>query len=155
MIDLSKFMSFLEKKFQFISGVPCSYFKEFLAYLPSHETETPLTHVYATREDEVIGIEAELNKLQDRCNDGYRRMIVDQIIKVYFPIHVLHHFNDYMRIHFVEVNGKTVCWIDVTRSSDQIFLTDNEKDFFFVRIDASTRKLQGQDIVKYCLRRFS
>ncbi len=56
MIDPSEFISFLEKKFRFISGVPCSYFKEFLAYLASHETETHLTHVYATREDEAIGI---------------------------------------------------------------------------------------------------
>ncbi|MHA2245449.1 MAG: thiamine pyrophosphate-binding protein [Candidatus Hodarchaeales archaeon] len=56
MIDPSQFMSFLEKKFQYISGVPCSYFKDFLAYLASHETETHLKHVYATREDEAIGI---------------------------------------------------------------------------------------------------
>ena len=56
MIDSGEFTSFLEKNFQFISGVPCSYFKEFLAYLTTHETETPLKHVYATREDEAIGI---------------------------------------------------------------------------------------------------
>jgi phosphonopyruvate decarboxylase len=56
MIDPRDFISFLEKEFQFISGVPCSYFKEFLAYLASHETELQLKHVYATREDEAIGI---------------------------------------------------------------------------------------------------
>ncbi len=58
MIDPSEFASLLEKKFQYICGVPCSYFKEFLAYLASHETETPMQHVYATREDEAIGIAA-------------------------------------------------------------------------------------------------
>ncbi|MFX0115592.1 MAG: hypothetical protein ACFFB3_13670 [Candidatus Hodarchaeota archaeon] len=36
--------------------MPCSYFKDFLAYLASHESETLITHVYATREDEAIGI---------------------------------------------------------------------------------------------------
>ncbi|UCG01922.1 MAG: hypothetical protein JSW11_20265 [Candidatus Heimdallarchaeota archaeon] len=56
MIDPNEFVSFLETEFQFISGVPCSYFKEFLAYLDSHKSETILTHVYATREDEAIGI---------------------------------------------------------------------------------------------------
>ena len=56
MIDPNKFLSFLEKRFQYISGVPCSYFKEFLAYLVSHEAETELKHVYSTREDEAIGI---------------------------------------------------------------------------------------------------
>lgn len=56
MIDPSEFKSFLEKNFHYIAGVPCSYFKEFLAYLASHETETQLKHIYATREDEAIGI---------------------------------------------------------------------------------------------------
>lgn len=56
MIDPSELMTFLEKKFQYISGVPCSYFTNFLAFLTSHETETQLKHVYATREDEAIGI---------------------------------------------------------------------------------------------------
>ncbi len=56
MIDPSEFITFLEKKFQYICGVPCSYFKEFLAHLASHGTETQLKHVYATREDEAIGI---------------------------------------------------------------------------------------------------
>lgn len=58
MIDPNEFISFLETKFQYISGVPCSYFKEFLAYLASkpNESESQLKHVYATREDEAIGI---------------------------------------------------------------------------------------------------
>ncbi|MFX0174010.1 MAG: thiamine pyrophosphate-binding protein [Candidatus Hodarchaeota archaeon] len=56
MINPKDFISFLEEEFQFISGVPCSYFKEFLAYLDSHEPEIKLKHVYATREDEAIGI---------------------------------------------------------------------------------------------------
>ncbi|MFX0181727.1 MAG: hypothetical protein ACFE95_01495 [Candidatus Hodarchaeota archaeon] len=56
MIDQRDFISFLEKNFQFISGVPCSYFKEFLAYLASHESEIKIKHVYATREDESLGI---------------------------------------------------------------------------------------------------
>ncbi len=56
MIDSNEFISFIENQFQYISGVPCSYFKEFLAYLTSHESETQLKHVYATREDEAIGV---------------------------------------------------------------------------------------------------
>ncbi|MFQ5980761.1 MAG: thiamine pyrophosphate-binding protein [Candidatus Heimdallarchaeota archaeon] len=58
MIDPDELLSCLEKNFQFISGVPCSYFKDFLAALASHETETQMQHVYATREDEAIGIAA-------------------------------------------------------------------------------------------------
>lgn len=56
MIDPSEFINYLETKFQFITGVPCSYFKDFLAYLESHDNKTQLKHIYATREDEAIGI---------------------------------------------------------------------------------------------------
>ncbi len=56
MIDPREFTSFLEQKFQYICGVPCSYFKEFLAYLESQEKITSLKHIYVTREDEAIGV---------------------------------------------------------------------------------------------------
>ncbi|MBN1329835.1 MAG: hypothetical protein JXA54_10210 [Candidatus Heimdallarchaeota archaeon] len=56
MIDSKNFISYLEKNFQFISGVPCSYFKEFLSLLTTIENETPLKHISATREDEAVGV---------------------------------------------------------------------------------------------------
>ncbi|MGC9781531.1 MAG: sulfopyruvate decarboxylase subunit alpha [Candidatus Heimdallarchaeota archaeon] len=56
MIDPSAFILFLESNFQFISGVPCSYFKQFLIHLNSLKNKTKLKHVLATREDEAIGI---------------------------------------------------------------------------------------------------
>ena len=57
MIDLNEFVSLIEKKFDLVTGVPCSYFKEFLSYLASQE-ETTIKHLYATREDEAIAIAA-------------------------------------------------------------------------------------------------
>ena len=56
MIDPNEFVAFIESQFQYISGVPCSYFKDLLAYLSSHESEIKLIHIYATREDEAVGI---------------------------------------------------------------------------------------------------
>jgi phosphonopyruvate decarboxylase len=56
MINLDEFLLFLESQFHYISGVPCSYFKEFLAFLESNKSRTQLKHVYATREDEALGI---------------------------------------------------------------------------------------------------
>ena len=56
MINPSEFLSFIEENFHFMCGVPCSYFKDFLAYFSSYETKTPLKHILATREDEAIGI---------------------------------------------------------------------------------------------------
>ena len=57
LINPSSFLNFLEdKNFSTITGVPCSYFKDFLVYLASIEEETPMKHFIATREDEAVGI---------------------------------------------------------------------------------------------------
>ncbi|MHA2173330.1 MAG: hypothetical protein ACXACP_03940 [Candidatus Hodarchaeales archaeon] len=56
MINLNEFMDFIETNFDLVSGVPCSYFKEFLSYLAHQEEELSLKHLYATREDEAIAI---------------------------------------------------------------------------------------------------
>jgi uncharacterized repeat protein (TIGR03833 family) len=105
--------------------------------------------------NEIVGIESEFFKLQDPCLDGYRRMIVDQIIKSFFPVDIFHHINDYLQISFQEINGKTVCHIVVSPSKSKVFINYNKEGFFFIRIDASSRELIGENIVDYCLRRFS
>ncbi len=56
MINLDEFVSFIEDNFDLVSGVPCSYFKEFLSYIPSQEDKSPIKHLSATREDEAIAI---------------------------------------------------------------------------------------------------
>ncbi|TFF84619.1 hypothetical protein EU523_01510 [Candidatus Heimdallarchaeota archaeon] len=56
MIDSQDFISFLEKRFQYICGVPCSYFRDLLNYLSSHENKIHIKHILATREDEAVGI---------------------------------------------------------------------------------------------------
>ncbi|MFW9923613.1 MAG: thiamine pyrophosphate-binding protein [Candidatus Thorarchaeota archaeon] len=56
MIEPDKFISFLENNFQFITGVPCSYFKQMLNYLATNQQKIHLQHILATREDEAIGI---------------------------------------------------------------------------------------------------
>jgi len=56
LIDPKSFTSFLEKKFHFITGIPCSYFKEMLIHLSEQEGISPLQHILATREDEAVGI---------------------------------------------------------------------------------------------------
>ena len=55
MINQNEFFSFLEKKFDYICGVPCSYFKEMLNYLIKYQGNK-LKHILATREDEALGI---------------------------------------------------------------------------------------------------
>lgn len=56
MIDPEEFTLFLELHFQYICGVPCSYFKKFLNYLSEKKNKLQIKHILATREDEAIGI---------------------------------------------------------------------------------------------------
>ena len=106
-------------------------------------------------EDEIIGVESEYFKLNDKCNDGYRRMIVDSIIKPYFPNKVFNHINDYLKIIFQIIEDKTICAIKVNKSDAKVFLNIKGNDKFYIRVDASTRLLDGEQIVDYCDTRFS
>ena len=58
MIDLSEFVGYINETFDLVTGVPCTYFKEFLSYLAHQEEELDVKHLYATREDEAIAIAA-------------------------------------------------------------------------------------------------
>jgi len=104
--------------------------------------------------NEVVGIEAELDKLKESSLDGYRLMLVE-LIKEYFPATIFNQFNSYFRITYEEVDAKTICRISTSKSKVRVFLKLQKKDYFFVRIDASTRELTGEEIVDYCDSRFS
>ncbi len=108
----------------------------------------------ASKEDEIIGIESEFGKLKDPGLDGYRRKILDSVVKPYLPVFIFNHFNNYLGIEFSEINAKQVCGIRVNKSDTKVFLNIQNKDRFFVRIDASTRELNGEQIVDFCLKRF-
>jgi len=105
------------------------------------------------QEDEVVGIEPELTKLKDASIDGYRRMLLE-LIKDYFPATIFNQFNQNFFIDFENMETKTLCRIEVNRSSKRTFLKLKGKDHFFVRIDASTRELTGEAVVDYCESRF-
>lgn len=104
--------------------------------------------------DEVIGIESEFGKLEDSCTDGYRRMIVDSIIRKYFHPDIYNHFSDYIKITFPEIEGKIICWIKIVKSDVPAFVAIQKKDYFFIRLDAETRELGGKEMVEYCSKRF-
>jgi|GEM_PF-995143 len=104
--------------------------------------------------DEIIGINGELLKLHDQCPDGYRRMLVDEIIRKYFHPEIYNHFSLYLRIFFPELEGKMLCLIQIEKSEVPAFLTIRNKEYFFIRIDAETRFIEGRDMVEYCKNRF-
>jgi len=103
--------------------------------------------------DEIIGVEVEYVNLKDQCQDGYRRMLVD-LIKDYFPANVFNHLNQYLQIRFEDVKDKVVCGVTATRSDKRVFLKLKDVDHFYIRTDASTRELHGEEVLDYCIKRF-
>ena len=103
--------------------------------------------------DEVIGIELEYSSLRDASKDGYRRMVVD-LIKDYLPSSLFNQLNKYFTIKFETIDGLTVCGIVVVKSDKKVFLKLQAKDYFYIRTDASTREIMGEEIVDYCESRF-
>ena len=104
--------------------------------------------------DEIIGIGSEFGKLEDPCADGYRRMIVDSIIRKFFHPDIYNHFSDYIKITFPEFEGKVLCWIQISKSDVPAFVTIQKNDYFFIRLDAETRELDGKQMVEYCAKRY-
>lgn len=104
--------------------------------------------------DEIVGIEGEYLNLEDPCPDGYRRMIVDDIIKYFFSQEIFHNFSKYINISFQKIDNKSLCWLQLKKSDIPVFININREDYFFIRIDAETRQIAGQAAMDYCFKRF-
>lgn len=90
----------------------------------------------------------------DRNPDGYRRMLVDAVIRKYLP-EIFDTASRFIHITFPEVSGKTLCHIEVKRSDKPVFVDSGTEEIFFVRVDASTRAISGKNLTHYTLTRFS
>ena len=118
--------------------------------------------VIGVREDrvlntlEVTGIGNDYARLaeKDRNTDGYRRMLIDAIVRKYLP-EVYESAAKYLRISFPVVQGKTVCHVHVAPSEKPVLVDTGSEEIFFIRIDASTRALTGKAMARYVLNRFA
>jgi len=104
--------------------------------------------------DEIIGIEIDFPKLKDPCTDGYRRMIIDEIIRKYLPSEIFHQLNQYIRMHFPQYQDKTLCWLEIQKAEDGIFIKVQDDEHFFIRVDAETRQIADRALLDYCRRHF-
>jgi len=107
-----------------------------------------------TFKETVIGIDSEIKKLADKNYDGYKRMIVDQIIRKYLPSDIYNHFPDFFNINFKKMEDKTVCVITTQPSSFKVFITWKNKNFFYIRTESECRELVGEELVNYCQKHF-
>lgn len=103
---------------------------------------------------EIEGIAEDMNKLKQRGNDAYKRVIIDEIIRAFFPPKFYNHIQDYLTITFVVIEGKTVCWLYSKQCDFKIFLTLHNKEVFMIRVDSENRTLEGEKLVDYCIKRW-
>lgn len=111
-----------------------------------------------TNEIEIIGVNEDMKKLEnlgkDSSKDGYKRMIIDDIIRPYFPARIYNHLNNYVIIGFIDVGDKIICNIKIKPSDFRVFIELAGKKVFLIRTETENRILEAEDLVDYCMRRF-
>ena len=107
---------------------------------------------------EIVGIEKDLEKLKqlekDYSLDGYKRMIIDDIIRPYFPSKIYNSLNKHLSIVFEEINNKIVCLIKINPASTKVFLSLEGRKIFMIRTETESRQIQDEELVDYCMSRF-
>ena len=105
---------------------------------------------------QAVGIEEDYRKLQekDRNPDGYRRMIVDSVIRKYLP-EIYNTASRFIQISFPTLSGRTLCHVHIIPADKPVFVSIGNEEIFFIRVDASTRSLTGKVMTQYILNRFS
>jgi hypothetical protein len=110
-------------------------------------------------EHEILGIEEDLEKLKaqgkNASQDGYKRMIIDDIIRPYFPPKIYNHLNTYLTISFEEIKEKTLCNISIRKSDIRVFLNLEGRKIFMIRTETESRQIQDEELVDYCMKRFA
>ena len=95
----------------------------------------------------VVGLEKDLSLLakEKQNKDGFQ-LYLTSIIKQYIGLK----FKDYYHIFFDEIDGHTICGIDIKRAPEPIFITDGSKTSFYIRAEGSKELLNTQEAVEYC-----
>ncbi len=105
---------------------------------------------------EITGIEDEYRKLHDRDRnpDGYRRMVIDSIVKKYMP-ETVDTASRFIHISFPRIKDRTVCRLHIEPAEKPVFVDVGNDELFFIRVDASTRLITGKTLTNYILSRFA
>jgi hypothetical protein len=54
----------------------------------------------------------------------------------------------------MKVGEHTLCWLEVKKAEDAVFIKIQDDEFFFIRIDAETRQIADKALVSYVRKRF-
>ncbi|MBA2312214.1 MAG: DUF262 domain-containing protein [Actinobacteria bacterium] len=116
--------------------------KTLTAFANSKEGGTLLIGV--SDDGAILGIESDYKYVKNGDRDGFALWVTDFVkerIDQLIP--------GRLKVTFVEVDGKTVCRVDVPPSPEPMFLSDNALNRFFVRQGNATNELSGNELFKY------
>lgn len=112
----------------------------------------------SSNENKIVGVNDDIDLLsKDKCEDGYRRIITDSILRNYFHSEIYNDIDAYLKIEFVLLNEKNLCWIQVKKSDVPIYLKlkkNGKYDHFFIRSDAQSREISGKEMGDYLAKHF-
>lgn len=92
----------------------------------------------------IFGLEQDISLIPRKDLDGFEQLLTSLISK-----HIGTAYASLLNIRFAEIDGKTVCAIDVERSPEPAYLGDKKNKVFYVRIGNTTRALDVDEIHSY------
>ena len=84
-------------------------------------------------------------KNPDRDDKDEFSQILSQVIENYVGIQ----FNKYIHNDFAEKKGKKICILKIEESTKPVFLKNNGKSEFYIRVGTTTRPLDQKETTEY------
>lgn len=98
-----------------------------------------------TDDGSVCGIQNDIHSLKRQDRDGFEQHLVQVLSDKYLSPE----FGAYYTTSFEEVDGNTICRIQVDRSPKAVFLKNNQNSEFYIRTGNTTRPLDAQAQFEY------
>ncbi|MDD5689452.1 MAG: DUF262 domain-containing protein [Caldisericia bacterium] len=92
----------------------------------------------------VVGIENDLMTIQKKDKDGYFQLLINMIHNF-----IGAEFSQYIDIKFQKYNEKVICILNIDKSPQPVFLTENNNKIFYTRMGNTTRPLDAEEQHSY------
>lgn len=93
---------------------------------------------------DVLGLDKDYTTVKNKNRDGFLLQLI-QVINQYLG----KEFNQYVSIKIVPLYGKEVCVINIAKSSLPVYVTNGDKEEFYIRASASSQPMSIREANEY------
>ncbi len=93
----------------------------------------------------ISGLNNEPYKNGDKLTLAFKDKIKDKIGESVFI---------YVYYELIEIDGKTIMFVECTPSEKPVFITEKKTDYFYIKVSNSTETLRRQEMLEYINKRF-